>query len=311
MSSMSPDKPDLPGTDSEQQRKAAVERFRNIADKAPVKVPFFKKTGIRVTGAILLAGALLYGAAYELGSRGIINVPGIHQKIDVPSIYDNNAEINYIKAGVNVQPATGQQISDFLNAAPPVIEASAPGDKNIPQIEMMDPVIPQGSETIKITKSIYSLPENPEIVQSNVGFNLNKGDNLPVPLIEGAKTVDAKVALLATGNTFGIDLRYHLNDGQVLTASLIFADRNFAPTDVFKNLPQYDTRFWKGFAWTPDSVYQTFDLSQNPDFSLLKASGKSSITFLIRKGDDIDSFDINPIFTTDNGKALSSAASTK
>jgi hypothetical protein len=308
MSNMSPDKPDLPGTDSEQQRKDAVERFNNLADKAPAKIPFFKKTGVRVIGALLCILAVLAIGGYELGSRGIINIPGIHQKIDVPPTYDNNAEINYIKAGVNVQPATAQQISDFLNAAPPVIEASAPGDKNIPQIEIMDPVIPQGNETIKITKSIYSLPENPEIVQSNTGYSLNKGDPFHIPLIEGTKTIDAKVALLAPGNVSGIDLRYHLNDGQILTASISFVDRNYVPKDVFKNLPQYDTRFWKGFAWTSDSVYQTFDLSQNPDLTLMQASGKLDIVFFMTKGDSADPISINPIFATDNGKALSSTS---
>ena len=175
---------------------------------------------------------------------------------------------------------------------------------------MMDPVIPQGSETIKITKSIYSLPENPEIIQSNTGYSLNKGDPFSIPLIEGAKTVDAKVALLAPGIVHGIDLRYHLNNGQIFTATISFTDNNYIPTVVFKNFPQYDTRFWKGTAWASGSVYQTVDLSQNPNLNLLQASGKSDIVFFITSGDlsnlDADSFSVNPIIATDNGKALSS-----
>jgi hypothetical protein len=310
MSNMKQENPNPQGTDSEEQRQEAVKRFKELADKPPAKVPFFKKTGVRVTGALLCILAVLGIGGYELGSHGIINVPGIHQKIDVPSIYDNNAEVNYIKAGVNVQPATEQQISDFLNATPPVIEASAPGDKNIPQIEIMDPVIPQGNETIKITKSIYSLPENPKAIQSNLGFNLNKGDNFPVPLFRGVKTVDMETELLAPGVVGGIDLRYHLNDGQIFTATISFVDNNYISTDVFKNLPQYDTRFWKGPAWAPGSVYQTFDLNQNPDLNLLKATGKSTIVFFIESGNlsNTDKFFINPVFTTDNGKALSSAS---
>jgi hypothetical protein len=310
MSNMKQENPNPQGTDSEEQRQEAVKRFKDLANKTPAKVPFLKRTGVKVAGALLCTLAVLGIGGYELGSHGLINIPGIHQKIDVPSIYDNNAEINYIKAGVNVQPATGQQISDFLNATPPVIEASAPGDKNIPQIEMMDPVIPQGSETIKITKSIYSLPENPEIVQSNTGYSLNKGDTFPIPLIEGAKTVDAKAMLLAPGNVGAILLRYHLNDGQILMASIGFADRNFVSTDIFKNLPQY-TPNGLDSAWTTNSIYQTFDLSQNRDLSLLQATGKSSIVLALTKGDAADSFDINPILTTENGKALSSATSAK
>jgi len=299
----------LPEMDnSEQQRKAAIDRFNKLRDSAPAKVPFLKKTGVRVAGAILAAGAVLSGAAYELGSHGIIDVPGIHQKIDVPSIYDNNAEINYIKAGINVQPATEQQVSDFLNATPPALEAPKPGDKNLPQIRMMLPLNPENADSIKITKATYVSPDDPgDTTQLYCGFEIS-GQNIPfsIPLIEGAKTVDAKANCHSPENVLMVDLRYHLNDGQVLIAQMTFSDSNFTPTDILRNIPEYDTKIQGSTFWLPDSVYQTFDLSKNPDLVLRHTSGKSEIVFSTTKGDMTlaSDFFLNNIFATDNNKGL-------
>ena len=294
-------------TDSEQKRQEAVARFKNLTDKEPVKRTFLKKTGVRAAGVVLVAGALLSGAAYELGSHGIIDVPGIHQIIDVPSIYDNNAEINYIKAGVNAQTATEQQISDFLNTTPPVLEAPQPGNKNLPQIEMMLPVNPEHADSIKITKVYYVSPDDPEVTQLFCGFDIS-GRNVPfsIPLIEGAKTVDAKADCHSPGNVLMVDLRYHLNDGQVLIASMTFSDNRFSPTDILKNIPEYDANVQGNTFWLPDSVYQTFDLSKNPDLVLRHTSGKSEISLLTTKGDWTlaNQFFLNNIFATDNNKAL-------
>jgi len=91
---------------SEQQGKAATEKFKDLPNNTPAKTPFFKKTGVRVAGAVLVITALLGGTVYELASHGIIDVPGVQQSADFPSIFNNELNTQNIKAGVNAVPIT-------------------------------------------------------------------------------------------------------------------------------------------------------------------------------------------------------------
>lgn len=81
----------------EQKRQEAVARFKNLTEKPPAKEIWFKNKTVRNVGILLLIVLILGATAYELGIHGIINVPGIHEHIEVLSTFDNNPPMHTIK----------------------------------------------------------------------------------------------------------------------------------------------------------------------------------------------------------------------
>jgi hypothetical protein len=238
----------------------SVKRFKALTEKAPAKVPFLKKTVVRVAGAILAAGAVLAGGAYELGTHGIIDVPGIHQKIDVPSIYDGNSDKTQgIKAGPggNAQPITIEAVKELINQVTPVFEQPKPGEQ-APKVEMILPVNPE-----KATVSVTRIPrqggsESSPYYDSDEDIHIS-GVDAPfyLPIVTGAK----KLSMTACGTNGVItylELTYSLNNGQPLHARVNFGDTNYVFTDILKSVPTFNTnRNYK----IEDMPVKEFDLS--------------------------------------------------
>jgi hypothetical protein len=263
---------------------------------------------IWITLVVIIVAFEVGGTAYtELNNNEPVSVQTL--KVDathpwnfglvVISPYDNNAEINNIKAGVNARPATQEEIKNFLNSTSPILEQPKPGE-NAPTIRVMMPFNPENATSATIKN-------NPvENLQMKVKFtelmtNI-EGNNvpIPIPLIEGAGKVDLKIQI-RTG-TPAIDFRYYLNDGRLIRAHLYFYDNNYVPTNLFKEIPAYN---YAKLKLTPDQVdalpAKEFNLNDNSIIELFRTSG--SIKFVFEVGSE-GIGGLSPVLPTENGEAL-------
>lgn len=239
-------------------------------------------------------------------TRDIQAIPGqvadwLNPKIEVPLTFDPNASENIVKAGVNAQPATPEQIQEFLNQTPPVFEEPKAGGFT-PTIQMLLPVNLDDAKEVKIVKTyLENKGETAYYFSGNI-ISIT-GENIPfyIPLLPGAK----KVGVKAEANAFGInsiDFLYYFNDGKIRGAVLNLGDRNFTPTDILKGIPQYNANVLKTKEKKDAVPTQEFDLSQNPLIDLFHVNGTAEMGFGVGNGND--SFNLSSSFATENGKAL-------
>jgi len=315
----------LSETDSEQKRQEAVARFKNLTEKPPAKQIWFKSKTVCNVGILLLIVAILGVAAYELGIHRIINVPGIHQHIEVLSTFDNNPPMNtiknhdtgeiyyesnpiIIKAGVNAVPATQEDITNFQNQTPPIYEET-PNGAHDPYINVIFPIDPENAESVQLIKSIvedtHGNVDYPYHIIDNWEISIKGDGMLTIPLIEGARKVTAKVAVVSAINP-QIDrmfLTYQLNDGREVEGILYFDYKNFIPTDILKSIPTYVP---SGDSSIDDiNPVEEFDLSQNPSIPLLHYSGSTYLGISLGTGQAGGG--LSPVFETKNGKLLYSS----
>src|SRR3989304_9686408 len=158
--------------------------------------------------------------------------------------FDNNAETNYIKAGNNAAPASQENVQQLLNQKPPVLTKPEVGGY-APIAKMLLPFNPENAKNVKIVKE-YLQMRNSDSYYYGIENVFIQGQDVPVyiPLIEGAKNVNIKAWDYGYG-IIGIDMDYSLNDGQKWRVTLNFADTNFAPTDILKNIPKYNPSTFK------------------------------------------------------------------
>jgi len=266
------------------------------------------------TGAI--AGIVAFeggGMAYtelnnnEPVSAHTLQVDAMHpwniglENITVSANYDPTAEVNFIKAGVNAVPATPEEIKNFLNQTPPVLERPKAGE-NAPTIRIIIPFSPENAKAVTIRN---------EFVERNSNFvpivKVN-GENIPfyIPLIEGAEKVDVKTSV--NGNTIvGIDFLYYLNNGQTIRMWIGgFTSKNFIPKDTLKDVPAYDYSRLGNTVPNPDILpAKEFILNNDSLIRLFDISGPAEL------GLNFDSSNVGgltPLFLTRDGKVLYSSS---
>lgn len=235
---------------------------------------------------------------------------------DIPVVYDYYDPKSFKPQVVDTVQATPDQIKEFMNRRLPNFERPASG-KNAPSIEITAPFDARTAKSITVTK-VYSPNErmpDPDRYYSLYNLISIKGDDVPIylPLLEGANKVDVKRRLGGKASMGTIVLRYHLNDGRILTGYIVpnsVEDGNwerFKPTDTVNNLPAYDPNILKN---APEETTPTmsFDLNQNPLIDLFHVSGSVTVALDFYNGSPISGqdkyFSLNTSFKADNGKLL-------
>lgn len=189
----------------------------------------------------------------------------------VSAFDNNNLKSQHIAAGPygNAEAATDQQIQDFINKTTPILKKSNPGEA-APVFNILLPLNPANATDIVVNKEILD-----QGLRHNIYQNIEtKGKNVPfyLPLVEGSNRVTARVVTNMAGIS-DIQLHYHLNNGQEIDVDLAFGNGFFAPTEIMKSIPTYDTRTintQKDIAAVPT---KEFDLSQNPHVVLFQTTG--------------------------------------
>ena len=312
-------------TDSEQKRQEAVARFKNLIEKPPTKEIWFKNKTVRNMGILLLIVLILGATAYELGIHSVINVPGVHQHIEVLPTFDNNPPMHtikdentgetyyesnpiIIKAGVNAVPATQEDITDLQNQTPPIYQPTPDGEHN-PYISIIFSVDITNAESVQIIKSTFDTNRGnhnfPYFYADEWQISIKGNGILPLPLVEGAKKVTTSVVMDSANKSqiSHIDLTYQLNDGREIKGFLNFESKNYIPTDVLNSIPSYVPS--EDSNMDDLNLVKKFDLSQNPYIPLIQFSGSTSVGFSVGTGEVGGG--LSPIFETKNGKLLYSS----
>ena len=204
---MSPDKPNFQGTDSVSDSAKS--------DKAPVKIPLYRRTIFKVGVPVVLGLAALGG--YEAAVNGIIDVPGIHQSVDIAPIFNNELTSQYIKAGVNAVPVTE---TDMASAG----EVISPSDKQgLSTVKIVFPGLLQPGDQVKIDQAPLNVTfaGSPDIITLKCWYNFtfaNSGKELYSGVIDNdAKTIEVfkKPYIVKGGVSYfnGIIIRVTRNDG--------------------------------------------------------------------------------------------------
>jgi hypothetical protein len=186
-------------------------------EEPKIKQSWIKRRGVRIAGAVLAASALLGGVAYVLDRSGIVDIPGIHQSKEISSIFDNNLDIQYIKAGVNAVPATESD----LNSVDNVISPS--NKQGYFDIDLVFPALLQAGDHVKVEKESFTLfpgfPEKTTTITSRYLLTIERaGTQLTSGVIDkDAKTIEVfklPYVLKASALYFhGITIRVTRNDG--------------------------------------------------------------------------------------------------
>jgi len=81
----------------------------------------------------------LVAAAFELGSRGIVDIPGIRKNIYAPPSFDNNADKQTVKTGTNTTFVSTTQLPDLMkDSIKPVVKGQFPIVSTILPLELTD-----------------------------------------------------------------------------------------------------------------------------------------------------------------------------
>lgn len=109
------------------------------AEKPKTKQTWIKSKTARIILSVLILGVLSVFVAFELGSRGIVNIPGIQRNIYAPPSFDNKADEQVIKAGTNTTFVSTNQLPDLaMGSIKPAIKGQFPDVSVILPVELSD-----------------------------------------------------------------------------------------------------------------------------------------------------------------------------
>jgi hypothetical protein len=260
---------------------------------------------------IALAATALGGGAYAAYET----IPAVHQPVDqhfserfgliepeVSPIFDPNAKVNIVKTGVNAIPATPEQIKEFIDRTPPTYETPKAGG-SAPGIQMLIPINPETAKNFKIIQDSVDTKGRNEpsyyyFDQSNL--YIEKGAQVALPLIAGAKTAELKAIAYSNQSIRIIEAIYTLEDGRKIKGTLSLWGTNYNYGDILNSVPKFDPNIVKSLAERDAIQGEKFNLSENPHIPLLAASGPARITLTYSEED----LALSPTFAIDNGKAL-------
>lgn len=165
------------------------------------------------------------------------------KKEAIPSVFDDRADKQVVKAGVNAVPATPEQIQSIVNEPLPTLEKTTTSTN----IFMIFPKrLDKGD--INYISNLYRnfkpSPEIPDLIGKSIPFN--KGEEIPIPIIKGVKQVEVfqnKLDINGKSTFLGLLLLYHGSDQNSYTLNIGVSYSNaFTLLDAVKDAPIADPR---------------------------------------------------------------------
>lgn len=220
----------------------------------------------------------------------VLGKVGIDLEVPVKP-FDPNLKEQVIRGGPdgNAKAATPQQIKEFLEATPPILEKPKSGER-APRIDMILPVDLADGSSVKIVNEIDDTRGGNE---SYAGYYysferpnlyINEGGIFNLPLIKGAKTVEARMQINGIGVKV-IEFTYTLHDERKIRADLTLVNDKAIPTDALNSIPTYDPSVFRSLSAREAIPARVFDLTQDSIVPLFRTTEPTRVSFLIRNSE--------------------------
>lgn len=117
---------------------------------------------------------------WNLTKSAVEDIKGMFSKDEVPPFFDNNADHQFLQAGINANPIASTELSSALKGSIKPLE-----EKSFPQVEMLLPVQLNPNERVEVSKRWVRSAFNPIAEKTD---NLVFGRTITIPK-EGTKII--------------------------------------------------------------------------------------------------------------------------
>lgn len=231
------------------------------------------------------------------------------KKETISPVFDNKADRQVVKAGVNAVPATEKDIGNIVNGPlPPLITKDSP---SVDILMVLPKHLNPGEQTNiqNIHRNFKATPEEPENRTIGKRVVYNRGEKVSIPIIEGIKQVEVfqnKPYIIDNKPYFtGLTLKYYGPGQNIYKINISTPDaRALSPSDTTKDAPilnrGIDIAKEKGLLLSTEELITAMTVNlNNTVISFMPIALPDSSSY-----HDYRSYGYIKFATTDNGQIL-------